>query len=198
MTEVNSVFATVILLAFWAVLVAELVGDKSMYALASLALRFRWAVVFGAFTLASAAKMLVTVMLGSAIIRFQSHWTYLISAVAFFISAILIWVDEPPEVEQAESKPAGWLKGALLCFSAFFFTEWGDPGQIAAAALVLKSHLLLATWIGATLALVVKGAAALTLGLHIRNRFPLRTLRILSSGSYCVLAILAIGESVMA
>lgn len=198
MIDANGAFVAVVLLAFWAVLIAELVGDKSMYALAGLALRFRWAVVFAAFTVASATKMLVTVMLGSAIIRFQSHWTYLISAVAFFISAILIWVDEPPKMDPAETKPRGWLKGALLCFSAFFFTEWGDPGQIAAAALVLKSHLLLATWIGATLALMVKGAAALTLGLQIRNRFPLRTLRILSSGSYCVLAILAIGESVMA
>jgi len=194
----NASFTAGFLLAFWAVLIAELVGDKSLYALTSLTLRFRWVVVFSAFTVASATKMMVAAMLGSAITRFQSHWTYLVSALAFFVSAILIWVDEPPEIAHQEMKQGGWSKGALVCFSSFFFTEWGDPGQIAAAALVLKSHLLLATWLGATLALMVKGAAALTLGVQIRNHLPLRALRIVSSGSCCVLGILAIGESVMA
>jgi putative Ca2+/H+ antiporter (TMEM165/GDT1 family) len=196
--SLNVTFGAVVLLAFWAVLIAELVGDKSMYALASLALRFRWAVVFAAFTVASAGKMMVAALLGSAIMRFQGHWTYLISAVAFFVSAILIWVDEPPEVDQESMRQGGWSKGLLICFSSFFFTEWGDPGQIAAAALVLKTHLLLATWLGATLALMIKGAAALTLGMQIRNRLPQRTLRILASGSCCVLGILAISQSMMA
>jgi putative Ca2+/H+ antiporter (TMEM165/GDT1 family) len=190
-------FAAAVLLAFWAVLIAELVGDKSMYALASLALRFRWSVVFAAFTVASAAKMMVAVLLCRAIMPFQGRWTYLLSAVAFFVSAILIWVDEPPEIGQENTWRGGWSKGVLVCFGSFFFTEWGDPGQIAAAALVLKSHLLLATWIGATMALMIKGAAALTLGLQIRTRLPQRTLRILASGSCCVLGILAIGESLM-
>lgn len=198
MVGANASFALVVVVAFWAVLIAELVGDKSLYALTSLALRFRWALVFVAFTVASATKMMVAVLLGSAVMRFHSHWTYLISAVAFFVSAILIWVDEPPEIGPEKTKQAGWSKGAIVCFCSFFFSEWGDPGQIAAAALVLKSHLLLATWLGATLALIVKGAAALTLGLQIRNHLPLRTLRILSSASCCILGMLAIGESLMA
>jgi len=194
----NLPFSAVVLLAFWAVLIAELVGDKSIYALASLGLRFRWAVVFTGFTVASAAKMAVAVTLGSAIMRFQSHWTYLISAVAFFVSAALIWVDEPPEMHQEKAVRGGWSKGTLLCFTSFFFTEWGDPGQIAAMALVLKSQLLLVTWLGATFALMVKGAAALTVGLQIRNRVPQTTLRILASGSCCILGIISIGESLMA
>ena len=49
----NLTFGTVALLAFWAVLISELVGDKSIYALAALALRFRWAVVFAGFTVAA-------------------------------------------------------------------------------------------------------------------------------------------------
>lgn len=190
-------FGPVVLLAFWAVLVAELVGDKSLYALASLALRFRWFVVFAAFTAASAGKMMVAVLLGSTVMRFHSKWTYLISAVAFFVSAILIWVDEPPQEGRESSEQGGWLKGLVVCFSSFFLSEWGDPGQIAAAALVLKSHLPLATWGGATLALMTKGAVALTLGMQIRNRLPHRALRILASGSCCVLGLLVIGQRVM-
>jgi len=190
-------FGAVALLVFWAVFIAELVGDKSMYALASLALRFHWAVVFATFTAASAAKMMVVASLSSTLVRFQGHWTYLVSAVAFFVSAILIWVDESPQMDQENIAPVRRSKGVLLCFSSFFFAEWGDPGQIAAAALMLKSHLLLATWLGATLALTTKGAAVLILGVQIRNRLPQRTLRILASGSCCVLGILAIGESMM-
>jgi putative Ca2+/H+ antiporter (TMEM165/GDT1 family) len=177
------------------VLVAELVGDKSLYALASLAVRFRWAVVFSAFAVAGAAKMAVAAVLSSAIMRFQGHWTYLVSAVAFFVSAILIWVDERPESDQARVRYVGWGKGLLVCFGSFFFAEWGDPGQIAAAALVLNSHLVLATWIGATLALAIKGGAVLAVGMQVRHRLPHRALRIVASGSCCVLGMLAIGES---
>ena len=190
-------FGTAVLLAFWAVLIAELVGDKSMYALASLALRFRWAAVFAAFAIAGAVKMAVAAMLGGAIVRFQGHWTYLVSAVAFFVSALLIWVDEEPETDMEDARRVSWRKGFLVCFGSFFFTEWGDPGQIAAAALVLNTHLVMATWIGATMALMLKGAAVLTLGVQIRHRLPHRALRIAASGSCCVLGILAIGESMM-
>ena len=197
MTGANISFAEVVLLAFWAVLVAELVGDRSMYALASLSLRFRWVVVFAAFTVANATKMAVAVLLAHLITRFQSHWTYLVSAVAFFISAILIWLDESHEMGHAGEKHATRSKAAFVCFCSFFLTEWGDPGQIAAAGLVLRFHLTLATWLGATLALMLKGGFAITLGLQIRDRLPVRTLRILSSVSCCVLGMLAAAQSVV-
>ncbi len=188
-------FGAAALLAFWSVFIAELVGDKSIYALTSFALRFHWAAVLAAFTVASAAKMMVAALLGSAIMRIHGHWTYLVSAVAFFVSAVLIWVEEPPETGQENTKRGNWSRGILVSFSSFFFAEWGDPGQIAAAALVLKSNLFLATWTGATLALMTKGIAALTLGLQIRNRLPRKALRILASGSCCVLGILAIARA---
>lgn len=191
-------FGATVLLVFWAVFTAELVGDKSMYGLASLALRFHWTVVFAAFTVAGAAKMMVVTSLGSTLVRFEGHWAYLVSAGAFFVSAILIWVDEPTQDRQESTARGHHWKGVLVCFGSFFFTEWGDPGQIAAAALMLKSHLFLATWIGATLALMTKGAAVIVLGVQIRNWLPQRTLRILASGSCCVLGVLAIGESMMA
>jgi putative Ca2+/H+ antiporter (TMEM165/GDT1 family) len=196
-TGVNASFVEVALLAFWAVLVAELVGDRSMYALASLSLRFRWPVVFAAYTFAYASKMAVAVLLAQVITRFQSHWTYLVSAAAFFISAILIWLDESPKINDAGGKQAAWPKGVLVCFCSFFLTEWGDPGQIAAAALVLRFHLTFAAWLGATLALMLKGGVAIVVGLQIRDRLPLGTLRVVSSASCCILGILAIAESVM-
>jgi putative Ca2+/H+ antiporter (TMEM165/GDT1 family) len=193
-------FGSIVLLAFWTVLIAELVGDKSMYTLTSLTLRFRAGLVFVAFALASGVKMLAAVLLGRVVVQLHSHWTYVVSGLAFFISAILIWT-EKPKTEDNELKPANWSnwpKGALACFASFFLTEWGDPGQIAAAALVLKSHLLLATWMGGALALMTKGAVAMTLGMKIRDRFSQRTLRLVASASCCVLGIVALGESMLA
>jgi putative Ca2+/H+ antiporter (TMEM165/GDT1 family) len=116
--------------------------------------------------------------------------------VAFFISAILIWQDESPEMADDGEKHATRSKAAFVCFCSFFLTEWGDPGQIAAAALVLRFRLTLATWLGATLALMLKGAFAITVGLQVRERLPVRTLRILSSVSCCILGMLAAAQSV--
>lgn len=197
MTRVNISFAEVVLIATWAVLIAELVGDRSMYALASLTLRFRWVAVFAGFTIANATKMAIAVLLAHAITQFQSRWTYLISAIAFFVSAILIWEDEAHEIKESIDRKA-WFKGLFVSFGAFFLAEWGDPGQIAAAALVLKFHMTVATWIGATLGLMLKGAAALALGVQIRDRLPLRTLRILASASCCVLGFAAIAQTFIA
>jgi putative Ca2+/H+ antiporter (TMEM165/GDT1 family) len=141
--------------------------------------------------------MAIAVLLAHAITHFQSRWTYLISALAFFISAFLIWEDESHELNKS-GQQIGWYKGLLVSFGAFFLSEWGDPGQIAAAALVLKFKMPVATWLGATLGLMLKGAVAIFLGLQIRQYLPLRTLRILASISCCSLGVLAIAQSLFA
>jgi putative Ca2+/H+ antiporter (TMEM165/GDT1 family) len=191
-------FGSIALLAFWTVLVAELVGDKSLYTLTTLTLRFRAGLVFSAFALASGAKMLVAVLLGSALVQLPSHGTSFVSAGAFFVSAVLIWMEQPHKGSDGELTQAAWTKGAMACFASFFLTEWGDPGQISAAALVLKSHLSTATWLGATFAMTFKGAVAMTIGIHLRDRLPQRMLRLVASASCCVLGILTLGESVLA
>ena len=197
MTGADLSFGGVALIAFWAVLIAELVGDRSLYAAASLSLRFRWAVVFATFTIANATKAAVATLLAHAITQIQSHWTYLLSAAAFFIAAILIWLDESSEIVPPKGGRMAWSRGAFVCFCSFFLIEWGDPGQIAVAALVLKFQAPLAAWVGATLAFMLKGAVAIALGLQLRDRLPLRTLRILSSLSCCILGVLAVAQSVM-
>src|ERR1700719_541620 len=78
-TRVNSAltlsFGYVVLLAFWSVLVAELVGDKSIYNVASLSLRFRPGIVFASITTAFAAKALAAVSLAQLLVHLQSKWT---------------------------------------------------------------------------------------------------------------------------
>lgn len=189
-------FGYIVPLAFWTVLIAELVGDKSMYLLTSLTLRFRAGLVFLAFAIACGAKMLVAVLLSSALLRLQSNWTYAVSGIAFLFSAILIWTEKPKIVSEEGPSP-GWARGVLACFATFFLTEWCDPGQISAAALVLKSHLVLGTWLGATLAILAKGIFAMTIGFHIRGHLSRRVLRLVASTSCGILGLLALGQSML-
>lgn len=184
--------AYVVLVAYWTVLVAELVGDKAIYTVTSLVLRFPVGMVFGAMTAAFAGKMFAAVLLGKIMAGIPSHWTAMLSAVAFFGSGLFIWFKEPGAV--AYEPPAGGytIRAVVVCFASLFFTEWGDPGQITAAALTAQTQSAWAPWLGGTLALMTKGGLALTVGLKLRDRLPHQTLRMLASASCCVLGVLAL------
>jgi putative Ca2+/H+ antiporter (TMEM165/GDT1 family) len=184
--------AYVVLLAFWTVLAAELVGDKAIYTVASLALRFPRGLVFGAMTAAFAGKMFAAVLLGKLLVGIPSHWTAMLSAVAFFASAVFIWFKEPESAAHGPGKRGSTARAVAVCFAALFLTEWGDPGQITAAALTVQAQAWWAVWLGGTLALMTKGGLALTVGQKLCARLPQQTLRILASASCCVLGIIAL------
>jgi len=185
-------FGSVALVAFWTVLVAELVGDKSIYTIASLALRYRARVVLLAITAAFACKMLAAVFLARLLVHLQSNWTDILSAVAFFLSAFFLWFKEPEPVRQEPAVSPGWWRAATVSFASIFLTEWGDPSQIAVAALTVKFHAPLATWLGGTLAMTAKGGLAIALGIRLSDRLPQKMLRTLATASCCVLGILAL------
>jgi Ca2+/H+ antiporter, TMEM165/GDT1 family len=186
-------FGYLLLVAYWSVFVAELVGDKSIYTVSSLTLRFRRLIVFGAMVCAFAAKMFTAILLGRVIVQLNSRWTDLVSACAFFLSAMLIWFGEDEAVTNKSAVDNSWSRAAVISFGSLFFTEWGDPGQISAAALTIKSHSPFAVWVGGTLAMVTKGILAMTIGVKLRDRLPQRALRTLATASCCVLGALAIG-----
>jgi len=189
-------FIYVALLAFWTVLVAELVGDKSIYTIASLASRFPARIIVATMVLAFAGKMFAAVLLGQFVVRLHSPWTDAVSAVAFFSSALFIWWSESePVVAKAPVEAHRW-QATAICLGSLFFTEWGDPGQIAVLALTVKSHSLLAPWLGGTLAMAVKGGLALLVGFKLRKRLPQPMLRALASASCCVLGFLALRNAV--
>jgi len=190
-------FGYLVLIAYWTVFVAELVGDKSIYTVSSLTLRFRPFIVFVSLTVVFTAKMSVAVLLGKFVMQFDSRWTDLISACAFFLSAALIWSEEKEDQPEQYSIRMGWPGAAMIAFGSLFFTEWGGPGQITAAALVLKSHSPWAIWLGGTGAMVTKGVLAMTLGGKLAEQFPRRTLRTLASACCALLGVVALGGVVL-
>jgi putative Ca2+/H+ antiporter (TMEM165/GDT1 family) len=188
-------FGYVVLVAYWTILVAELVGDKSIYTVASLSLRFRTRIMFLGMFLAFGGKMLVAVLAGQALVQIPPHWTAVMSTVIFFVSAILIWFRKPKPLPDPNSSEVKWSRAMLVPFGALFLTEWCDPGQISAVALTAQSQLPLATWLGGTLAMMTKGALAVTLGLKLKDRIPERRLRALASASCCVLGFISLRDA---
>src|SRR5262249_27377573 len=130
-------FAAILLAAYSTVLVAELVGDKLLYTAASLAARFRAGLVLAAMALAFIGKMGVAVVAGSALAKIPSLWTALLSAMVFFATAAVIWFRRGGGSEREAART--WPQAAAVSFGTLFLTEWGGPGQIAAAALAVAA-----------------------------------------------------------
>lgn len=184
-------FGYVFLISYWTVLVAELIGDKSIYTVASLSLRFRARVMLSGMFLAFGGKMLVAVLAGQALVQIPAHWTAILSTLIFFTSAILIWFKKPKPIPGPDAPKLKWPRAMLVPFAALFLTEWCDPGQISAVALTAQSHLPVATWLGGTLAMMTKGSLAITLGLKLRDRIPEKRLRTLATASCCILGVIS-------
>ncbi len=178
---------------FLAVLLAELVGDKLFYSTGALGARFGpWSVLSGALP-ALAAKSLVAVVLGSAVGRLPRSAVAISSCIAFALAAISIWRESASEHETLpEPKASGFhLRGAIAGFTTIFFTEWGDPGQMATAALAARSHSPGVVWLAASSAMATKAVAALTLGSMLHRYAPRRAIRWAGASLVVFLAISA-------
>jgi putative Ca2+/H+ antiporter (TMEM165/GDT1 family) len=167
--------------AFLAVLFAELIGDKLLYGTSALVARFgAWSVVAGALP-ALALKSLTAVALGGVIAGLPQPVITVTSVFAFAITGYSIWrsttTDRPSE-SMAESAARGFHpRGALTAFATIFFAEWGDPGQLAAAALSARAHAPGTIWLATTAALTVKLVFALSLGTVLHRYTSQRFIR---------------------
>jgi putative Ca2+/H+ antiporter (TMEM165/GDT1 family) len=178
-------FGGILLLAYWTILVAELVGDKSIYTIASLATRFAgWQVMVG-IGAAFALKMLVAVLLGQSLSRISGTWLALSSAATFFATAAFL-LFRPAESPEPGRSRSHWPSAAAVSFAAIFFSEWADAGQIAAAILTAQHKLPQAVWIGGMMALMTKAVVAMTIGTKLRYVLPGLLLRRIAAAS-CLL-----------
>ena len=184
----------VFFVAYATVLTAELIGDKTLYTIASLASRFPRAPVFVALSAVFMGKMLAAILFGKILLQVVGHWTSIISAAGFFACALFIWMRKPGGDERDAAGKPRWARVAAVSFGALFFTEWFDPGQIAAAALAANTRALGTVWLGGTLALLTKGTMAMFLGAKLGAKVPHRLMRTLACTACCVLGIFSLGE----
>jgi putative Ca2+/H+ antiporter (TMEM165/GDT1 family) len=179
-----------LLATYGTIFVSELLGDKSLYTISSLTMRFRPVSVVCGFTAAFSLKMLIAVILGQMIAELPHTLVALVSSVTLFITAMIIWFKKVDRPSQPEHE-TGISKGALITFSAVAFSEWADIGQIMAATLTARYKAPAIVWLGGTLALITKGVLALALGHGLRKRIPFYLLRPISAASCLVLAVLS-------
>jgi putative Ca2+/H+ antiporter (TMEM165/GDT1 family) len=180
-----------LLATYGTVFLAELLGDKTIYTISSLAMRFRPLYVFCGFTVAFMAKMLVAVLLGQVIAELPPYLVAIMSTTTFFVTALVIWFKKKDEGGVRREHDNYFSKAALITFAAIFFSEWGDVGQITAATLTARYRAPLVVWLGATLALVTKGLLALTLGRSLRKRIPQHWLRPVSVSLCLVMGVIS-------
>jgi len=185
---------SIVLTAYWTILVVELIGDKAIYTITSLASRYSPSRVYLGITVAFMGKMFVAVLFAQLLLRVPVNISAGVSAAILFVTAAALWIKTsgPSSLEQMGDEFSFSSNGFVIGFAAIFFTEWGDVGQLSTAALSAHYRMPLAIWMGATAALMTKGLLALTLGTQLRRLIPNRVLRIAAAGSCCILGAIAI------
>jgi putative Ca2+/H+ antiporter (TMEM165/GDT1 family) len=189
-----------------AVFLAEIAGDKLLYTTGVLSARYRPLPIMVGVTIAFMAKMAVAVVVGERIAHLPPLLVAGVTSLSFIGVAYTVW--RKPMVAKAQKKedtPAG--KAAAVSFAAIFFSEWGDVGQITAAAMAAKSMAEpgataswpFIVWAGAVLAMVTKGALAASIGASARKwiekTFSPKVIRYGGVGLLLALGIMSVLET---
>lgn len=181
---------------FGAVFLAEIVGDKLLYTTSVLSARYRTAPILIGMAAAFMAKMGVAVLVGEAISRLPRFLVAAITAASFVGVAIALWRKDDQYRQERDQHKAH--KAAMISFAAIFFSEWGDVGQVTAAALTAKYHAALIVWLGAVAAMITKGSLAAFLGAGIRrwihDRVSPQIVRYVGVGLLLLLGSLSVWE----
>ena len=173
----------IVVTVFAAVLVAEVIGDRSLYAIASLTTRFGARAVLIGVAPAYALKTLAAVVAANAVSHLPPAVVAAVSCATWLVAAWAVW-----RREEGKTQTSAQTRGSrpwLIAFASIAFTEWGDPGQLATALLTVRFHAPLFVWSGATAALLTKSAAAAALGVTARHYLDLRWLRVAAT-AVCV------------
>ena len=165
-----------------------------IFGVASLTSRYPAKAVFTGLVPAQMLKMAAAVLFGAWLMSLPRSIIVGVSALTFAAAALALWRRDAhaPATETAADPPRSTWHGAVLGFSTVFFTEWGDVGQIATAALVTRYGSPWIVWIAATAALVTKGALAATLGRGLTRYLPRKSLRVGATALCVVLAIVSV------
>jgi putative Ca2+/H+ antiporter (TMEM165/GDT1 family) len=187
----------VLLATYGAVFVAEIAGDKLLYTTGVLATRYRTVPIMIGMLVAFMAKMAVAVAVGEAISKLPRLLVASLTSVSFIGVAITLW-RKPVERASTEKDPRA-ARAAMVSFAAIFFSEWGDVGQITAAAMAARFGSPVLVWIGAVAAMVTKGALAASLGAGVRqwiaSRIPPKVIRYVGVAALLVLGLLSVLET---
>jgi len=186
----------IFLATYGAVFAAEIVGDKLLYTTGVLAARYRTLPIMIGMAFAFMLKMGVAVAVGEAISKLPPMLVACVTAASFIGVAITVWRKDE---RRSHMKDVPNHKAAMVSFAAIFFSEWGDVGQITAAAMSAKYHIPMLVWLGAVAAMVTKGALAASIGAGVRGwiqvHVPPKIIRYAGVTALVVLGVLSVAET---
>lgn len=185
----------IFLATYGTVFMAEIVGDKLLYTTGVLATRYRTIPILCGMAVAFMAKMGVAVAVAKVISTLPPLLVAAVTAINFFAIAFTLW--RKPDKREVKAYPSS--QAVAISFAAIFFSEWGDVGQITAAAMALKFPAApLVVWLGAVAAMTTKGSLAVSIGAGVRGwiqaHFAPKTLRWAAVGLLLVLGALSVAE----
>lgn len=177
---------------FLAVLPAE-IPDKTILACLILSSRYRPGVVFGGAAAAFLVQVVIAVAAGGALSLLPHHVVEACAAAAFLAGAVLLWRQKEEKGDEEEDAGQDGLGSGLwpvfgTAFAVVFLAEFGDLTQFLTVSLAARFHDPVSVGIGATLALWVAAAVAVTLGWRLLKLVPMRWL---TRGAAVVMVILA-------
>jgi putative Ca2+/H+ antiporter (TMEM165/GDT1 family) len=139
-------------------------------------------------------KMLVAVLVGQTIADLPATLTGVMSAVTFFMTAAFIWFRKDDRKRPEREAGRSSAQSTMIAFAAIFFSEWGDIGQVTAAALTVQYKMPLVIWLSATLALMTKGLLSITLGVGLTRYVSKKVIRLGSVALCLVLGLFSIAN----
>jgi Ca2+/H+ antiporter, TMEM165/GDT1 family len=165
---------------FLAVLPAEL-PDKTILACLILSSRYRPGVVFVGAAAAFLVQVVIGVAAGGALSLLPHHIVEGCAAAAFAVGAVLLWQhkDETGDEDDDAGRDgvrSGFWPVFWTAFVVVFLAEFGDLTQFMTVSLAARFHDPLSVGIGATLALWVADAIAVTLGWRLLKLIPMHLL----------------------
>jgi putative Ca2+/H+ antiporter (TMEM165/GDT1 family) len=177
---------------FLAVLPAEL-PDKTILACLILSSRYRPSVVFGGAAAAFLVQVVLAVAAGGALSLLPHHIVEAFAAAAFLAGAVLLWRQKEEKDEDDEDAGRDGLRSGFwpvfgTSFAVVFLAEFGDLTQLMTISLAARFHDPISVGIGATLALWVAAAGAVTLGWRVLKVIPMHWL---TRGAAVVMVVLA-------
>ena len=178
---------------FLAVLPAE-IPDKTILACLILSSRYRPSVVFSGAAAAFLAQVVLAVAAGGALSLLPHHIVEACAAAAFLAGAVLLWrqKEDKDEDEEEDTGRDGLRSGVWpvfgTAFAVVFLAEFGDLTQFLTISLAARFHDPVSVGIGATLALWVAAAVAVTLGWRVLKLIPMQWL---TRGAAVVMVVLA-------
>lgn len=177
---------------FVAVLPAEL-PDKTILACLVLSSRYRPVVVFCGAAAAFLAQVVIAVAAGGALSLLPHRIVEACAAAAFLAGAVALWRHKEGRQGGEEDSGGDGLRSGVwpvfgTAFAVVFLAEFGDLTQFMTVSLTARFHDPVAVGIGATLALWVAAAVAVTLGWRVLKLIPVHWL---TRGAAVVMIVLA-------